>query len=88
MANSCLPSWSWAGWQGEVDPTSWVTSYDYTTTASQNYRVKSIIQWYSHEWKIQKRGQLKAHVFDLESRFSAKIENLRQTGLDTNAVPT
>lgn len=53
--NSCLPSWSWAGWQGEVDPWTWESGCDYVKGrepgdgCQTSRRTIPIIQWYSSD---------------------------------------
>ncbi|KAI1746307.1 heterokaryon incompatibility protein-domain-containing protein [Xylaria scruposa] len=59
---AAFPSWSWIGWQTEVDPQSWKCGYDYikstnvvswpgskydrTLKAGSSWKLKSTIQWY------------------------------------------
>ncbi|KAK0643138.1 hypothetical protein B0T16DRAFT_512312 [Cercophora newfieldiana] len=33
----CLPSWSWVGWQGAIDPTSWRSAYAYMRQNPEEY---------------------------------------------------
>jgi len=52
-AKSWLPSWSWVGWKGELDLSTWKGGCDYiknhrTLRVSYTYdRVIPIVQWYS-----------------------------------------
>ena len=59
---SCLPSWSWAGWQGEVDPWTWESGCDYIKgrepgdDCQTSWRTIPIIQWYSIDrtcWELR-----------------------------------
>ncbi|KAL8366521.1 hypothetical protein RB595_005018 [Gaeumannomyces hyphopodioides] len=59
---TALPSWSWIGWQTEVDPHSWKCGYDYIKSAnvvswpgskydvalkaSSSWQLKPTVQWY------------------------------------------
>ena len=53
--NSCLPSWSWAGWQGEVDPWTWESGCDYVKDCQTSRRTIPIIQWYSSDTTCSER---------------------------------
>jgi hypothetical protein len=50
---TCLPSWSWAGWRGEVDPKSWLIGCDYKSgcfsDSGKNYRITPLVKWHSYE---------------------------------------
>lgn len=52
-----MPSWSWMGWQGQLDPRSWACGYDYICAVDPGFRrsvvwkktslrVLSSIDWY------------------------------------------
>ncbi|KAI1378259.1 HET-domain-containing protein [Hypoxylon crocopeplum] len=59
---TAFPSWSWVGWQAEVDPLSWKCGYDYIKNTSlmswpgstydsilkagTSYRLKPTVRWY------------------------------------------
>ncbi|ORY18829.1 heterokaryon incompatibility protein-domain-containing protein [Clohesyomyces aquaticus] len=54
---AALPSWSWLGWQGELDLNLWASGYDYMHKKAASTRgngplrktsiqIKSIVQWY------------------------------------------
>ena len=53
LKDSFLPSWSWAGWQGEIDPWTWDSACDYfkgsgsSDGCQTSRRTIPIIQWYS-----------------------------------------
>jgi hypothetical protein len=56
VVGDCLPSWSWAGWRGEVYPWSWYQGMDYIKHSSRhNYgsgtgrRIIPILEWQSRE---------------------------------------
>ena len=59
--NSCLPSWSWAGWQGEVDPWTWESGCDYIkdikldVACQTSRRTISVVQWYSSDRTCSER---------------------------------
>ena len=59
--NSCLPSWSWAGWQGEVDPWTWESGCDYVKGrepgggCNTSRRTTPMIQWYSGDRTCSER---------------------------------
>lgn len=53
-SNICLPSWSWAGWQGEFSLANWRVGVDHEINSSyylgdREPSFNSHIQWYSHE---------------------------------------
>jgi hypothetical protein len=51
------PSWSWAGWQGEIDTKSWERGLNANEDSST--RVSSVVTWYLGDLREEKRELLK-----------------------------
>jgi Heterokaryon incompatibility protein (HET) len=59
--STALPSWSWIGWEGDLDLSLWASGYDYVLTRrtrnqsfpSTSVRTRSIVQWSSSGRLIQ-----------------------------------
>jgi hypothetical protein len=65
ISRSAFPSWSWIGWQAEIDPLSWKCGYDYIKStdvvswpgskcevslkASSSWQLKSTVEWHVAE---------------------------------------
>jgi hypothetical protein len=51
-----LPSWSWAGWEGYIDISLWLSGYDYIKSSQSavgclsSVRIVSTVQWYCRPW--------------------------------------
>jgi hypothetical protein len=72
----CLPSWSWAGWRGEVDPKSWFTGCDYKSGCSsdpgKNYRITPIVKWYSYEREKETKKPVESTMYNFREEFFGK----------------
>lgn len=72
-AKSCIPSWSWAGWRGEVDPKSWLTGCDYRSDCisdpGQNYQITPLVKWYSQEREKPARRRVESRVLKFREAF-------------------
>jgi hypothetical protein len=44
-----MPSWSWLGWQGELDPRSWACGYEYIHEVDSRFHRK--VRWQKTSWK-------------------------------------
>ena len=73
---SCLPSWSWAGWRGEVDPKSWLTGYNYKpgcfSDPGKNYRITPLVKWYSYERENQARKPVDSTMLNFREEYYGK----------------
>lgn len=69
---SCLPSWSWAGWRGEVDPKSWLTGCDYKPGCCKNYRITPLVKWYSYEREKQARKPVESTMLNFREEYFGK----------------
>ncbi|CAF9938868.1 hypothetical protein IMSHALPRED_001121 [Imshaugia aleurites] len=83
--NSCLPSWSWAGWHGEIDPWSWQSGCDYIKTSLPaggsltSQRTIPILQWYSSDNVHSERRPIFSNWLTFKSCLRAP-EELMQDG--------
>ncbi|KAN0122672.1 HET domain containing protein [Hyaloscypha variabilis] len=58
-----LPSWSWMGWQGKIDPLSWdccdhIKQSSAVRTYPTGVRTVPLIQWYAHDKEKKVKRQL------------------------------
>ncbi|KAH8748317.1 heterokaryon incompatibility protein-domain-containing protein [Hyaloscypha sp. PMI_1271] len=57
LTKACLPSWSWAGWHGQIQERSWssITSYvrnsRFASCSFVDHLDKPLVQWYYQETK-------------------------------------
>ncbi|KAH8880921.1 HET-domain-containing protein [Thozetella sp. PMI_491] len=52
LTNTCLPSWSWAGWQGDLDFDGWCAANDFVAACSgwiapASWEIVSTTTWYA-----------------------------------------
>jgi hypothetical protein len=66
---SCIPSWSWAGWQGEIDQKSWLPGYDYIFPIDSNYRITPLVKWYCHEREKSGKTLVESTAFKYRKTF-------------------
>jgi hypothetical protein len=73
--NACLPSWSWVGWRGRIDESSWLIGGDYIRAniygsyGYNQYRIIPIVKWYSHERKNSKKELVQSTWYDYREKF-------------------
>ncbi|CZR66242.1 uncharacterized protein PAC_16143 [Phialocephala subalpina] len=73
---SSLPSWSWAGWRGEIDPKSWLTGCDYKSDCfsypGKNYRITPLVKWHSYEPGKQTKKPVESTMLNFREEFFGK----------------
>lgn len=51
LEETCLPSWSWVGWQGDINSQSWRSAYDYMRKNPDEYYEKDPYIWQPTSWR-------------------------------------
>lgn len=69
--NSCLPSWSWIGWQCKLYFLSWPHDPEYTNTGpgAPKRRIMPLVDWYHHLSPSSKGQLIKSSWYEFEAKY-------------------